>query len=115
MRLEQLLTRNQGQDSEPASPGQTVEARIETAEKEIKAVKRRIRTAGREIEALQKRTDEIDPEGYDAKLLEVQQELNEVEDKCSGIENTMVTRENLEDFGEDIRQTIGKRIMGHDH
>ncbi|CCT76222.1 uncharacterized protein FFB20_13590 [Fusarium fujikuroi] len=98
-----------------ASAGQTVEKGIKTAQKEIKDLRRRIKTAEQEIEALQRQNDNIDFEGYDAKLWEVQQEVKELDETCSGINDNMVTQENLRDFGEDLRQDIGRRISGDDY
>ncbi|KLO85041.1 Uncharacterized protein LW93_5993 [Fusarium fujikuroi] len=95
--------------------GQTVGESIQSAQKEIKDLRRRIKTAEQGIEALQRQNDNIDFEGYDAKLWEVQQEVKELDEKCSGINDNMVTQENLKDFGEDFRQAIGRRISGDDY
>ncbi|CVL07257.1 uncharacterized protein FMAN_16243 [Fusarium mangiferae] len=97
------------------SEGKTVEEAFETAQKEIKDLRRRIKTAEQEIEALQRQNDKVNLEDYDAKLLEVQEEVKELDEKCSGINDNMVTRENLKDFGEDFRQAIGRRISGDDY
>ncbi|KAF5721146.1 hypothetical protein FGLOB1_354 [Fusarium globosum] len=95
-----------------ASEGQTVEEKLEAALKEIQDLRGRIKTTEQEIEALQRQNDNIDFEGYDAKLSEVQEEVKELDEKCSGINDNMVTQENLRDFGEDLRQDIGRRISG---
>lgn len=89
--------------------------RMEAAQKEIKDLRRRIKTAEQEIEALQRQNDSIDFEGYDAKLSEVQEEVKELDEKCSGINDNMVTQENLKDFAEDFRQVIGGRILSDDY
>ncbi|KAF5697763.1 hypothetical protein FMUND_15301 [Fusarium mundagurra] len=94
---------------------QTVKESIRTAKREIKALQKRIETAEKEIEALQKQNDKINFEGYDGRLWDVEQELNEVGEQYSDIKDNMVTEENLRDFGEDIKQDIAKRIMGDDH
>ncbi|KAH7173088.1 hypothetical protein DER46DRAFT_498734 [Fusarium sp. MPI-SDFR-AT-0072] len=98
-----------------ASEDQTVEERMEAAQKEIEALQQRIKTTEQEIEALQQQNDKVDFEGYDEKLWEVQQEVNELGEKYSGINESMVTQENLRDFGEDLIQDIGNKILGKDH
>lgn len=82
-----------------ASEGQTVEEGIKTAQKDIEDLRRRIKTAEQEIEALQRQNDKVNLEDYDAKLLEVQEEVKELDEKCSSINDNMVTQENLKDFG----------------
>ncbi|KAF5227539.1 hypothetical protein FANTH_14746 [Fusarium anthophilum] len=121
IRLEELLADLQQQGFVPGprmatSEGQnpqTLKEIIESAQKEIAALQQRIKTAEEEIEALQKLTNEMDLEVCNAKLLEVQQEVNEMDEECSGIKENMVTRGNLEDF-EDLLQTLSKRISGDD-
>ncbi|KAF5547496.1 hypothetical protein FNAPI_8525 [Fusarium napiforme] len=107
MRLEKALHGQQ-------QAGQALEKRNATAKGEIKTIKERIKTAEKEIEELQERTDDIDFEGFDTKLCEVKDDLQEVGQKYDEINENMVTQENLKDFGEDIKQDIGKRIMGDD-
>ncbi|VTT73000.1 unnamed protein product [Fusarium fujikuroi] len=116
IRLENALDdQKQGPGPGATMEGQTVGESIQSAQKEIKDLRRRIKTAEQEIEALQRQNDNIDFEGYDAKLWEVQQEVKELDEKCSGINDNMVTQENLKDFGEDFRQAIGRRISGDDY
>ncbi|RKL28129.1 hypothetical protein BFJ72_g12589 [Fusarium proliferatum] len=98
-----------------ASEGQTFKEGIKTAQKDIEDLRRRIKTAEQEIEALQRQNDKVNLEDYGAKLLEVQEEVKELDEKCSGINDSMVTQENLKDFGEDLRQVIGRRISGDDY
>ncbi|KAF5986988.1 hypothetical protein FBULB1_2194 [Fusarium bulbicola] len=122
IRLEQPLADLQQQGFVPGprmatSEGQnpqTLKEIIESTQKEIAALQQRIKTAEEEIEALQQLTNEMDLEVCNAKLLEVQQEINEMNEECSGIKENMVTRGNLEDFEEDILQTLSKRISGDD-
>ena len=66
--------------------------RFDTAQKEIKDLRRRIKTAEEEIEALQQQNDKVDFEGYDARISEVQEEVKELDEKCSGINDDMVTQ-----------------------
>ncbi|CVL12522.1 hypothetical protein FPRO06_13791 [Fusarium proliferatum] len=98
-----------------ASEGQTVEEGIKTAQKDIEDLRRRIKTAEQEIEALQRQNDKVNLEDYDAKLLEIQEEVKELDEKRSGINDNMATQDNLRDFGEDFRQAIGRRISGDDY
>ncbi|KAF5567951.1 hypothetical protein FPHYL_3014 [Fusarium phyllophilum] len=104
MRLEQIIIRTQEQDSEPASQDQTVKERVEKATRVINAVKKRLKTAEQEVEALQKRTDDIDFEGYDTRVCQVGEDLQELDEKWDEISENMATQENLRDFGEDSRQ-----------
>ncbi|KAI1693521.1 hypothetical protein Ddc_22756 [Ditylenchus destructor] len=102
MRLEKAL-----HDQQQA--GQALEKRNAT---EIKDIQERIKTAEEEIETLQKESDKIDMEGCDTRLCQVEEDLEELGEKCHAINEKMVTQDNLRDFAEDIKKDIGKRIMG---
>ncbi|KAF5638954.1 uncharacterized protein FTJAE_5025 [Fusarium tjaetaba] len=107
MRLEKAL-----RDQQQA--GQALEKRNATAKGEIEDLQKRIKTAEKEIEDLQKQNDKINFEGYDGRLWDVEQGLDEVGEQYKDLKDNVVTQENLKDFGEDIKQDIGKRILGDD-